>query len=157
VRRFVILILSLSFLLSCKKDRLENELEILQGKWMYLGSEEERTNHVTGATTYTFIPSEFINNYYLEFERKGILTVWENEQEVETYRLQNSLYKEGCTGVNDCRQIGFNLNFDDKMQVNAFMNEDTMQIGGSGLNVPLTNYSDNVAEYLYLHIYVRIN
>jgi len=157
VRLFLLLVMILPILVSCKKDKLENGFEILQGKWVYIGSREARVNKVTGDKTYTFIPSEFPDSYALEFERRGIVSLWENESEVKKYRLETTLFKEGCNTVQNCRQLGMNLNFNIDKQINVFMNEDTMYTGDKHLNVPLYDYSDNVAEYLYLHIYVRIN
>ena len=35
------------------------------------------------------------------------------------------------------------------------MNEDTMFVADKYSNVPLYDYQDDIAKYLYLHIYVR--
>jgi len=147
-------------LFSCKKDKLENGFEILQGKWRWVGSSEVKENKVTGSTTSTWISSsEFQDDYFFEFERIGKVSYWVNEKEEEFYRIETTNFEENCPFnlLENCRFIGLNLNFNIKKQLSIYMNEDTLKCGSQNTHLPLQNYNDNVASYSYLHTFVRIN
>jgi len=156
----ILLFISIALLLfSCKKDKLEGDYAILQGKWQWIGASEVRENKVSGNTTSTWIPaSNYATNYFFEFERKGKLIYWENEKEVKEFRVNTSLYKNDfCNDLVNCQYISIYLNNDQNKSVTIFMNEDTMRVVSSHLNIPLKSFEDNIATYDYIHIYKRIN
>jgi len=145
-------------LFSCKKDELTGGYAILQGKWSWIGSEEIRINKVTGDQSVTFIPAtDYSNKYFIEFEQKGKLVLWLNESEEKFYRLQTIYDNNDCSEFVNCSSIALNLNYESGRAFRAVMNEDTMRVTNDYTNIPLEAYQDQVARYVYVHIYERIN
>jgi len=147
-------------LLSCKKTKLDGELEPLQGKWQWIGATEIRENKVTGAQSESWISSaDYTNKYFFEFERKGKVSFWLNEKEEKFYRIEFVNSDNFCDFnlVADCNYFAINLNFKIENQLKIFTNEDTMKVISTATHVPLQSYEDQVASYTYVHTFVRIN
>jgi len=145
-------------LFSCKKDELTGGYAILQGKWRWIGSEEIRINKVNGDQSVTFIPAtDYSNKFFIEIEQKGKLVLWLNESEDKKYRIQTINDNNSCSDFESCSFIALNLNFDSNKSFWAVMNEDTMRVTSNYTNIPLEAYQDQVARYVYVHIYERIN
>jgi len=145
-------------LVSCRKDNLEGEYAILQGKWKYIGSTENRTNKLTGNVTETWFPSsDFPDKYFLEFEKKGKVVYWINDREEKYYRIETVFGDKSCDQVQNCQYLAINLNFDPQIFLRIFTNEDTMKVSSEYTHVPLNYYEDQAATYSYLHTFVRIN
>mgnify|MGYP000270823784 CR=1 FL=1 len=101
------LIFLVLLLFSCKKDKLKGDSEILIGKWNWTHTIEtyETCNPPTFENTLT--PETENANYSIEFFEKGKVAFYENEQEVNSYRVvlhsfdsnpsQNSSYPFGFT------------------------------------------------------------
>ena len=149
----------LLILVSCKKDKLEGDYSILQGRWEWIGSDETRINKATNATTFNFIPSSSDQNFYeMEFERKGYLSIFKNDNLEKEYRVVTSLFEEDfCNDLTNCDYISLHLNNRDDRTMTIFMNEDTMRVVSKHVNIPLSDYEDNIATYTYTHIFVRNN
>lgn len=160
MRRFILFVVILPLLTACKKDKLEGDYAILQGKWKWIGASEVRENKATGNKTSTWIPaSNYTTNYFFEFERKGKLVYWENEKEAGEFRIETTFYDEECpfSLLDNCRYVGFNLNYKIEKQFTLYLNEDTMKVGSQYTHLPLQSHQDQVSTYTYLYTLVRIN
>lgn len=160
MNKFLLIFFALLLLLACKKDALEGGYSILQGKWKWIGAREIKTLNANGSQTSSWISSsEFSDNYFIEFEKKGKLSHWTNSSETKFYRIEHVWDDPDCdfNYVKDCHYVGINLNFNPEKSMGIYMNNDTMVILSNSTNAPIQNYSDQEAGYSYMHRYVRIN
>ncbi len=160
MNKFLLLILAMILVFSCKKDELDGGYSILQGKWKWIGASETVTNHNTGNQTSSWVSfDEYSNEYFMEFEKKGKLSYWINESETRFYRVEHVWDDPDCdlNFVNNCQYVGINLNFNPEKFMRIYMNEDTMVVFSTLTNAPVQNYSDQTDSYSYIHRFVRIN
>jgi hypothetical protein len=153
-------------LVSCKKDKLEENYAILQGKWKWVGSTKYE-KHYSYPTNTSWTTSDWISasgktdDYFLEFERKGKVAIWKNEREIKFYRLETVNYEEDfqSTSLPNGVIIGMNLNFNADKPMSCNLNEDTMYVSCNFLRLPLEHYPiDNPQSIFYFsHKFVRIN
>jgi len=67
------IILLLLVLTACQKTKLKDEYSILEGKWKWVNATEARTSLSSGNTTYNnYAASEYPDEYFIEFDRKGM-------------------------------------------------------------------------------------
>jgi hypothetical protein len=141
---------------------LNGELSQLQGKWQWIGSisyTESIGSIGGGQVTIDFVSaSQFTDEYFIEFERKGHLTYIINNQKVEDYRLVLSTSNENCGYYEDCRYASFYLNNDEDNQLAVFYSTDSLTLGSGESNpIPLQTYEGAYFRTTYSHQFVRIN
>jgi len=153
-----LIVCSVLLLFSCKKTKIEGELEPLQGKWQWVGSIELMQIKSTGELSNTYREaSEFDDQYFLEIERKGFLSYFKNADEELRYRMVLGLMNDDCDYFEGCKNAGFYLNNDEQVRFVVGFTMDSMAIGGLHSNLPLKGYATNAVSYSYSHLFVRIN
>ncbi|MBL4861488.1 MAG: hypothetical protein JKY09_00510 [Crocinitomicaceae bacterium] len=150
----LIIILLLGGILGCKKENLEGETSILEGKWKWVSSKERKWNFETDTYDYTTYPSSnYSDEYFIEFERKGKVKYYKNDEKDKEYRVVLHTFEEGCTSLTtDCYFFNIYLNNDSKNGLAGGINKDT--IVSSDTNLPLERLSE---IHTYSHTYIRVN
>lgn len=88
MRSFLILFLLSFTLLSCTKDRLRGDKEMLIGKWKWVYSiKSERYVCDNPAVITILTPANMGADYYLDFNKKGCVTFYQNTEKKEKYRI----------------------------------------------------------------------
>ena len=143
-------------LVACKKDKLEGETSILEGKWKWSYSSEFIHNNFTGANTMNIRQaSEFNDAYYIEFARKGKVKFLKNDDIEEENRVVFSIFRnENCEFIN-CKRFSIYLDNKENNKLTGFINQDTM--GCAGQSLPLSMRTEGDLEYTYNHYYLRAN
>jgi len=86
-RILLCIVIALSFL-SCKKDKLKGDKEILIGNWKWVYSIKSERSHCDNPTQYTTLnPSSEGVEYSMEFKKKGYVIFKKNEAENEKFRI----------------------------------------------------------------------
>ncbi|MBL4861491.1 MAG: hypothetical protein JKY09_00525 [Crocinitomicaceae bacterium] len=151
---FYILAIGLT-LASCKKEKLEGNSRILEGKWKWSYSLHRHWNFATDHFDVTDIPSSnYPDEYFLEFDRKGKVKYIKNNNEENEYRI---VFKEFVNECNDlsgpnCYRFAILLNNVKDHGLGGNVNQDTINCNDT--NLPLERLSE--INY-YSHFYVRAN
>lgn len=96
---------------SCKKDKLEGEMNILVGKWNWV-----YTDHLYGicegnSFSETLTPESEGNTFAMEFFEKGIVKFYQNNELIGSDRLVLVQFGDSCSGaISDYIRFIFRLN-----------------------------------------------
>ena len=143
-------------LFSCKKDKLEGDMLILEGKWKWVSSYQRKTEINSGINTHSYIDaSDFNDTYHVEFDRKGKIKFIKNGNIEEEYRIVFSFFRDDPCQFTNCKSFSIYLNNDDEHEFGGRIGQDTMSCAGQPL--PLMSYSENGYEYSHSHYYIRDN
>jgi len=154
IKNSLLVILLLGVIIGCKKDKLEGQTSIFEGKWKWVSSLERKWNYTTDTYDYTTFPSSnYPDEYFLEFDRKGKVKYFRNDKKEEEYRIVFDKFNEGCTAlVSKCYSFRILLNNNKKNGLAGSVNQDTIRC--SDTNLPLEYQSEIL---YYSHFYVRAN
>ncbi|MBL4863233.1 MAG: hypothetical protein JKY09_09495, partial [Crocinitomicaceae bacterium] len=106
--RNLLYVLLIGFILiGCKKEKLEGEKSILEGRWKWIYSLEEKHNFLVGGSTYQDVSaSSFPDTYFMEFDRKGKVKFLKNETIEEKYRIVFRIFRdEGNCEFLNCKLL----------------------------------------------------
>ena len=145
-------------LFSCKKDKLEGDMQILEGKWKWSYSREVLRDIGTSELISSVIvqASTFPDTYHVEFDRKGKIKFLKNNEVEDKYRIVMSLFfPENCE-FGECQHFSVYLNNDSENEFSGLVGTDTLWAGGSGY-IPLKKPDLNFSKYSYTHYYIRDN
>ena len=151
-----IFFLAILLLYSCKKDELEGDHLLLEGKWKWAHSNLIYNDGMPNSSS-ELVPSNSISgDYFLEFDRKGKVMFYKNETVEEKYRIVINKFMESpaCIYIN-CYAFSIYLNNKSDHRLAGSMNEDTMLVFES--NIPLKNHSESGTTYTYQHLYLKYN
>jgi hypothetical protein len=81
-------------IISCRKDRLKNEKDILIGKWEWIYSDQTYFGRTTTYNKAT--PLTENTTYQMVFLKKGIIEFYENNVFIEKYRIKFNLWDNSC-------------------------------------------------------------
>jgi len=157
IKKAIGIIILLTIVIGCKKDKLEGETSILEGKWKWVYSLEEKHNFLMGGSTYQDVSASiFPDAYFMEFDRKGKVKFLKNETIEEKYRIVMSIFRDedNCEFLN-CKKFSIYLDNKDDQELTGYMNQDTIHCAGQPL--PLSTYSAGSYRYSYSHYYLRAN
>ena len=71
---------------SCRKDKLKDEKQILEGKWKWIYSTERRVDAPPGFYNLIY-PHDIGKTYSVEFLYKGNVKFYENTKELDCHRI----------------------------------------------------------------------
>ena len=90
----IIVLLSVN---ACKKDKLEGDYAVFEGKWKWAYTIRHNSySHYSSSDT--IFQNEIDNTYEIEFLKKGKLIFYENNKEIEKYRIVFLDWREGNNG-----------------------------------------------------------
>jgi hypothetical protein len=127
-------------MLSCQKDKLTNEKEILIGKWKWIYTEHSTGWCESNPQFYTINAASDTKSYGVEFFEKGRIWFYENGKVIEKYRITFETF-EDLSGGNYLFYIKLN-------------NQPTEIIGGSvrgdslRIKYPYVESDPNCENYL---------
>jgi len=154
IKKIIAIILLLTVVLGCKKEKLEGEKSILEGKWKWSYSLHIHWNYATDKFDVTEIPSSnYPDKYFLEFDRKGKVKFLKNDEKKE-YRITFHKFGDECNDLSgpNCYRFTILLNNKKHNSFGGNVNQDTIRC--SDTNLPLERLSE--INY-YSHFYVRAN
>jgi len=122
----ILLYISIALLLfSCQKDKLEGEQSIIQGKWKWIGSMETREHINSGSWSQTFIDaSNYSDNFFVEFEYKGCVNFYKNEEEEMKYRTVFRFFTKQTSIFSNSYFFSIYLNNKEDNSFIGYLNED---------------------------------
>ncbi|MBL4861489.1 MAG: hypothetical protein JKY09_00515 [Crocinitomicaceae bacterium] len=141
-------------LVACKKESLQGNTKIMEGKWKWISSTEVKWNYATDNFDVTEIPSSnYPDEYFLEFERRGKVKYFKNNEIDEEYRIVFDRFEQGCNELTmDCFRFHILLNNNKKNTLTGVANQDTIECNDT--NLPVSEISE---IHYYVHNYVHIN
>lgn len=158
MKQQILIITILLLLLSCRKDKLNDEKSILQGKWKWVSATETRTLISNGNSAY-FVreATEFPDNYFVEIERKGIINFQKNSILETSFRIVFSFFQTDCNELINCNHFSIYLNNKHDKKIEGFVNSDTLTFWCSETNLPLQNRTEGEFKYSYQYFFVKEN
>ena len=135
-------------MIGCKKDKLKGEKEILMGKWKWAYSiKSERYVCDNPAVITVLDPTSVGADFYLDFNKKGCVTFYQNTEKKEKYRLVFTSWNFGLSPYPDYYSFGIRLDNDDTEAFNGYVKSDTLIDRGyfpfnepEGVCISYTNY-----------------
>ena len=150
--KFLFIIISLFSFSSCQKDRLEGTASALVGKWKWEYSIEFKQGN--GQTVTTKIPSSnFEDSYTIEFDRKGKVTFYKNQEVQETNDIVFSIL-DSTSSLKFPVKFSINNNKGEHV-LNGNFGLDSMHCSGQPISIG-QNQSSGSVEYFYDHYYSKI-
>jgi hypothetical protein len=147
-------------LLSCKKDKLEGELSIFQGKWEWVETERTFTAVVGPVNiTYDTIPanqSGVLDSYQIEFDTKGKVSFLKNNVLEEKYRIVFDGFHESTWSTDLVYSFVINLDNQGDQRFVGFVSESNLTTV-EGIHIPLTTHTEYPTEISYRHIFAKVN
>lgn len=129
MKNIVFILILLSFF-GCKKDKLEGDKSVFVGKWRWVYSErEERSNCDNPTVTTTLTPTTEGKSYYLEFNKKGCVTFYEENDKVKKYRIvfNDFQLRVNTSYLEYFYSFSIKLNNDDDLRLfSGYINADTL-------------------------------
>ena len=126
-------LLSILFL-SCKKDKLKNDKEILIGKWKWVYTQNTwRANCDNSPIISYYTPVTEGKEYEIEFTKKGCVRFYENETETSKYRIifTNDGWELISTGIySGFYNFNIMLNNKEDLFFAGYVNNDTLIVNG---------------------------
>ncbi|MEX1002605.1 MAG: hypothetical protein WDZ35_10865 [Crocinitomicaceae bacterium] len=137
--------LTLLINISCKKDKLKDEQEILVGEWEWFYT--NTTYEICNPPSYDSIvnPSNFDKNYHLQIEKKGRVHFIEDSSQKSSFNLQLVYFSENTTYINYDFEFSIYLDGEQENQISGFVGIDSMVVV-KGLPFPDTD-CDNYTSY----------
>ncbi len=122
-----LLLISVIFLFSCKKDKLKDDKEIFIGNWKWVYSiKSERFACDNPAVITILNPTSVGADYYLDFNKKGCATFYQNTEKKEKYRLVFTAWDFGLNPYTNYYTFGIRLDNDDKEVFDGYVKSDTL-------------------------------
>jgi hypothetical protein len=144
---FLISLILLLGIVSCKRDKLEGERSILEGKWEWvytIRTESYYNGAPASVDTITEVSSP--STYAIEFSDKGSFFIIENEEIKEEYRTVFYLFESGghlCTGsISNTDKFTYTIFGDNDEENNRFqgcVSSDSLTCYSK--NFPFENYT----------------
>lgn len=126
--RLAKLSLLILFFISCKKDKLTDDKEILIGTWNWYST--TKSNSLCNPPSYEteLSPSTENKTYTIKFFKKGKVTFLENDTEKKTYRIVfYSFDAFGCQNPN-FTDFSINMNNHEEFLLQGCVSSDSMTI-----------------------------
>jgi hypothetical protein len=126
---FNIIFLFLTLVLfSCKKDKLNGEKEILIGKWKWVYSDATLSFCNPPTSDIIITPITKGMNYSIEFDKKGKVIFYENNNLTEDYRIVFTQWKVSDYVKPFEYMFSINLNNDEDVILYGAVKQDTLLI-----------------------------
>lgn len=126
----ILLIPLVSFFLSCKKDKLKDDKELLIGEWNWVYSNHEYgwCGDTNGTAIYS--PVSMDNNFTIKFYKKGNVEFYDDDGLVKKYRTVFSGFKKSivCPGDNTYN-FGIYLDNNTVNKLYGCVSPDTLLLG----------------------------
>lgn len=153
-----VLLFLVVLLFGCKKDPLEGDTKILEGKWRWIYSEREKENVLSGniISVDTIFANSSEDVHEIEFLSKGKIHFLENNTIVEKFRIALiSFSTENCVLGSDCSRTLIALNNDENNGFGCWVRMGRMV--PSKTTLPFS--SDTVSEVItrYTNFYQKVN
>ena len=146
------------FMTGCVKTKLEGHYSVLEGKWRWVSAYEEKTSLTTGFTTpSTVYADQYPNDYYFEFDRKGYVYFFKDDERVDKYRTRVHHITENCNVFDNCLQIVIRLNNKSDQSVLFEASTDSLQCLTDKTHLPLKWHEDSEYSYTYSYKFVKVN
>jgi len=148
-----LLFISIALLLfSCRKTKLKDEYSILEGKWKWVSAKEIRTVLSNGNTSYySHNASDYPDEYYIEFDRKGKVRFFKNDNIESSYRVVINSFSGDCNIFPGCHSFGIRLDNNKKdLPFIGYVGYDTLLCSSQNTNLPLIYHVDDDYSYDYL-------
>lgn len=151
------LFVAITFLVSCKKDALVGEYEILEGTWNWSYSEETIFDPFAGSG---IMSTQIINSdvsaatYEVEFLKKGKVKFIENDNITATYRTVIASFNQtNSSGSGEEKFFSIQLNNDPNNLMMGYVTQDTLKLLNKGF--PFENYSQGDIQHSFKNCFVR--
>jgi hypothetical protein len=150
--RFLLLI-SVIFLFSCKKDKLEGDKSILIGQWKWVYSIKIEKYHCDDLPYTTILTPVTENNHYtIKFLKKGHVFLFKDGAQQEKYRIvfKDFQFRLNSSYYEYYYYFDINLNNSDKIN-NLYGNvkSDTLILSGF---FPFSSYPNSCVSYTHFFI-----
>lgn len=136
----IIIALSLSLIVACKKDKLKGDREILIGKWKWLYTDKYTNTCNPPDSYYLLTPSTENINYSIEFIERGKVVYYENEKKTSKDRVVFHVFEfidyVPWQGFYHFVIYGDNKNDDVKRYLSGYIKNDTLIIRSDGARWP---------------------
>ena len=129
MKRIIVLLVIFTTLFSCKKDKLEDGKEIFIGKWRWVYSIKSESYVCDNPAVTTILTPSSIggDNYYLEFKKKGCVTLYKNTDKLEKYRLVFLFFDSNSSlAYPSYSDFGIILNNDHSKPFGGYVKNDTL-------------------------------
>lgn len=130
----LLILFSIIFLFSCKKDRLKDDKEIFIGKWKWVYTKSSHRSNCDNPTIVSYYtPITEGKNYEIEFIKKGCVRFYENETEQEKYRIvfTNNGWELVASGsYSGYYNFNIMLNNKEDLFFAGYVNNDTLIVNG---------------------------
>jgi hypothetical protein len=148
MKSFIFFLFIILIAQSCKKDKLEGDKDIFIGKWKWVYSIKSESYVCDNPAVITILtPSNIESDFYLDFNKKGCVTFFQNTEKKERYRLVFTSWNFGLSPYPDYYSFGVRLNNDPLENFEGFIKSDTLIDTGyfpfnepEGVCISYTNY-----------------
>lgn len=153
----ITLILLTIIALSCKKDKLEGDYSILEGKWTMIYIVENSYNQQTGISSYdTIYPSEIVDVYQFNFLEQGFVEQIKNNEVLSKFRIVFSGFEEDNCGLTNGYGFGIHLDNDPDNRFVGCVNSDTLLSSQEHVSSDYDDFIANQIQVNYIFVYRRI-
>ena len=156
---FIIRLVLLVGLVSCKKDRLTNEKSVLVGEWEWVYSIKKGTMTSPPFASYTdtIFPSELSSTYGLTFLKKRKVQLIENNEIKGEYRTVFNKFEDTEYGLLETNPWFFQLvlNNDAADYIDGWVNSDSLAVLLPRFPFPFGNSSRH--SIIYKDFYKKVN
>ena len=112
----------------------------------------------SGSWSQTFIDaSNYSDNFFVEFEHKGCVNFYKNEEEEMKYRTVFKIFYKSSGYFQNSYLFFIHLNNNNEKTFRGYLNEDSIAFETDFGNLPLQKKFDDNYSYSYNNYYVKVN
>jgi hypothetical protein len=150
---FTIILIGATVFFSCKKHRLIDEKEILEGNWEWVYSIKKGSAITPPFNTWedTILPSDVSSTFGIKFFKKGKVQLLENDQQKAEYRVVFNRFESGNTCLTSMNPHNFEIDLDNKwdQSLDGCVNADTLVlIYYPNFPFPKEDHGSSVVRYI---------
>lgn len=160
IKKTAFIILILAVLYSCKRDKLEGDRAILEGKWEWIYA--IKTKYYTNGSpsiSDTINSSDVSSTFGLEFLSKGKVRFIENEEIREEYRtvFYTFEHEENCQVAlgGEAYQYIILPNNEEEIHFNGCVSIDTLTF--EHRDFPFSRFSETGSNTVYTNFFKKVN
>lgn len=115
-------------LFSCKKNKLNGDYSILEGNWQWNYTIRKTYTSANSYITDTIRSSNYQKSYAMNFAEKGKLTLFEDGEKTNCYRIVFEVFTTlgNCGNITNAHTFGIRLNNKDDQSFTGCVNSDTL-------------------------------
>jgi hypothetical protein len=162
MKTIILFLVGILLLVSCKKDKLEDDKSILQGKWRFDYVIKREFNTVTGYDVRDTLDIDYLTDIYeLEFCKKGLVSQIKNGEVLREDRVVfRDFEMSNPNHPNNLKNsfwYSIRLNNDEDDLMSGYVAPDTLSSTAGFLPPEFDDYSINNVRFSFTKRYVRVN